>query len=470
MSSESSDWPSESRPPPGGRRRGGRPPWGRRPTRVRWLIFALACGTSWFLYLHRYTWNFIRPELEKEFRFSNTELEGVFTIFNFSYAVGQIPSGILCDFFGPHVFLALIILLWSLVLPTFGLTSNLYGLGGLRVLFGAAQAGGYPSLSNVTKTWFPRKSRTIVQGIVASFFGRSGGAMSSIIMGTLLIGLCGLSWRWALVVMSAAGVSFAAAFLLLYRNRPDDDPRVNQAERDLIREGEEETDGPRVLPMKRVLRNRSMLVFIIHQFMNAGADFVYVSTMGSYFISARHFDLATAGLLVSLPLWGGAVGGIVGGFVNDGLIHLTSSRRWSRRVAGFTGKFLACILMFVAINQASGVAVAACLFVVKFFSDWTQPTVWGACTDMGGRYSATTFSIINTAGNIGALATPLVSGRLLDYYATTQIVDGAARTVTNYTPMFVLVAAMYLASAFCWFFIDCTHSLEREQKPPSRRT
>jgi sugar phosphate permease len=468
MSLESSDSSSESRHGLGSITRSGTRPSAQRPTRVRWLIFALACGTSWFLYLHRYTWNFIRPELEKEFGFNNTQLEGIFTAFNFSYAVGQIPSGVLCDYFGPHVFLAVIVILWSLALPTFGLTGNVYGLGGLRVLFGAAQAGGYPSLANVTKSWFPRTSRTIVQGMIASFFGRSGGAMSSIIMGTLLVGLCGLSWRWALVVMSGAGVLFAVAFLLLHRNRPDDHPRVNQAERDLIREGEVPSDGPPVLPARRVLRNRSMLVFVLQQFMNAGADFIYVSTMGSYFIAARSFDVTTAGLLVSLPLWGGAVGGIVGGFVNDGLIYATSSRRWSRRVAGFTGKFFACVFMFVAINQASGVAVAAGLFVVKFFSDWTQPTVWGTCTDMGGKYSATTFSIINTAGNVGALVTPLVSGVLLDYYSTTQIVGGVERTVTDYTPMFVLVAAMYLASAYCWFFIDCTQSLDREETGLSR--
>jgi ACS family glucarate transporter-like MFS transporter len=464
MNSESSDPSSNCHPSSGGNRCDAAWSFQERPTRVRWLIFTLACGTSWFLYLHRYTWNFIRPELEKEYGFNNTQLEGIFTLFNFSYAAGQIPSGILCDFFGPHVFLALILVLWSLVLPTFGATGNLYALGSLRILFGAAQAGGYPSLSNVTKAWFPRSSRTIVQGIVASFFGRSGGAMSSIIMGTLLLGICGLSWRWALVVMSAAGVLFAALFLLLYRNRPDDDPRVNQAERDLIREGEEATEGPPVLPMKRVLRNRSMLVFVCQQFMNAGADFIYVSTMGSYFISARSFDVTTAGLLVSLPLWGGAVGGVCGGFVNDGLIYVTSNRRWSRRVAGFAGKFLACVFMFVAINQAGGVAVAVCLFVVKFFSDWTQPTVWGTCTDMGGRYSATTFSIINTAGNIGALVTPLVSGWLLDYYSTTQIIDGVPKTVTNFNPMFVLVAAMYLISACCWFFIDCTQALDRQQR------
>ena len=29
-----------------------------RPTNIRWLIFALACGTSFVLYLHSYTWNY----------------------------------------------------------------------------------------------------------------------------------------------------------------------------------------------------------------------------------------------------------------------------------------------------------------------------------------------------------------------------------------------------------------------------
>ena len=172
MSFDSSDWASDSR------KRNSRLLLGQRPTRVRWLIFALACGTSWFLYLHRYTWNFIRPELEEEFGFTNTQLETVFTVFNLSYALGQIPSGILCDLFGPHVLLTLMIVVWSLLLPTFGATSGLYELAGLRILFGAAQSGGYPSLSKVTRTWFPRSSRTIVQGIIVSFFGRSGGAMS----------------------------------------------------------------------------------------------------------------------------------------------------------------------------------------------------------------------------------------------------------------------------------------------------
>ena len=164
-----------------------------RATRVRWLVFALACGTSWLLYLHRYTWNFIRPQLAEEYGFSNTQLEDIFTVFNFSYAFGQVPSGILCDFFGPHLFLFVIMLLWSLVLP--GVRSDRQPLRARRLAARCSEPrrpAAIPALTKVTRNWFPRSSRTIVQGLVASFFGRSGGAMSSIIMGTVLMGWLGL--------------------------------------------------------------------------------------------------------------------------------------------------------------------------------------------------------------------------------------------------------------------------------------
>ncbi|MEO8495081.1 MAG: MFS transporter [Planctomycetota bacterium] len=437
-----------------------------RPTKVRWLVFVLASGTSWMLYLHRYSWNFIRPALLEEYDFTNSQVDALFTAFNASYAVGQIPGGIICDFFGTHLFLGIIIALWSVLLPCFGLTGNFYGLAGLRLGFGAAQAGCYPSLSKVTRVWFPLRTRTIIQGLVASFFGRSGGAMSSIIMGTLLMGVCGLGWRTAVLIMGLAGLLFAGLFLWLYRSDPRQDGRVNRAELKLIREGEvdETSDGPRVLPFRRVLRSPSMWVFVFLHFMDAGSDGIYVYLMGSYFMTAHSFDVTTAGLLISLPLWGGAIGGVVGGFVNDGLIHVTGNRRWSRSGVGSTGKLVACMMMFVAIQQVSGVAAALCLFVVKFFSDWSQPTVWGTCTDMGGRYSATVFSIVNTAGSVGAIVTPLVLGAVLDIYTTTEMIDGEPTSITNYTPIFTIVAAMYLVSACSWLFINCTRSLERDER------
>lgn len=427
---------------------------------MRYLVFALASGTSWILYLHRYTWNFIRPQLESEYGLTNTQLEDLYSLFNISYAIGQIPSGVLCDLVGLHIFLFVIILLWSVILPTFGLASTPLGLKSCRLLFGASQAGCYPSLTKVTRNWFPRDSRTTVQGLVASFFGRSGGAMSSIIMGTVLMGWLGCSWRQSLVVLSIAGVVFAVIFLLFFRNSPDVDPRANEAERKLIREGDQDVQGaPRVIPLGRLLRNRTMPFFIIQQVTSAGADFIYVSLTATYFLKEYDLSPTIAGLLVSLPLWGGACGGVAGGLLNDYLIRTTGNRRWSRSLVGFSGKMTACLMMFLAIAQTNGLAAAIMLFVVKFFSDWSQPTVWGTSSDIGGQYTATVFSVINTAGSVGGILAPLAVGRILDYFATSSIIDGIEVIDTDYSAAFVLVAILYCVSALSWFLIDCTKKI-----------
>jgi len=198
---------------------------------------------------------------------------------------------------------------------------------------------------------------------------------------------------------------------------------------------------------------------VFQQYANAGADIVYTSVLGSFFLS-KNISLAEMGIYASLPLFGGAVGGFFGGILNDYAIRATGSHRWGRSIMGFLGKAIAAVCLFFAISQSSALALAWGLFVVKFFSDWSQPTVWGTCTDMGGQHSGTTFSIVNTTGNIGALTVPLFVGPLLDHYSTFELVNGVQERITDYGPMFVMVACLYMVSAVTWLFLDCTKPID----------
>jgi MFS transporter, ACS family, glucarate transporter len=436
-----------------------------RPSGVRWQVFALACGCSFLLYLHRYTWNIIGPKLQDTYEFSHTEAGWVFAAFYVTYAAGQIPSGVFVDRFGPHRFLSTIAVLWSACLAGFGLTGNVLALVGLRATFGAAQAGCYPGLTKVTRSWFPLRSRTMIQGWVATTFGRAGGAMSSILLATVLMGWCGLSWQAGLWVFTACGIAFAAAFWLLYRNTPEEHPAVNAGELSVIREGQVAA-APQtgVLPWGKAFRNRSLRVFVVQQYLDAGSDVVFVSLIGAYFLQAHGVNIKETGWLVSLPLWGGALGGIIGGWLNDRIIASTGSRRWARSLIGAVGKILGCVCLLLMATMASPLYAGLMLGVAKFFSDWSQPTTWGTCTDLGGRFSATVFSIINTAGTLGGVFMPPIFGLLLDVFTTSQTVADKVISTTNWSPLFYLIAAMYLISGLCWLLVDCTKTLDRPEE------
>ncbi len=435
------------------------------PTNVHKLIFVMASVTSLMLYLHRYTWAVIRPELAREYGYTNTELEQIFTFFNITYALGQIPSGVVCDYFGARFFLSSLIGGWSLSLVLFALGGSFVTFCIARLIFGAAQAGAYPSLNSVSRNWFPPANRTTMQGFVASFAGRAGGALAPIIMATVLMSYFGFHWKVALMIMAGAGIFLALVFFALYRNNPEDDKRVNEAERELFRaENLAQKTQSKVLSFKQALKHRTLQIMVFAQISNAGADIIYTSVLGSYFLS-KGISIAEMGVYASFPLFGGAVGGFVGGYLNDYCIRLTGSRKNARRIMGSSGKIIATICLFFAISQTNVLALAIGLFVVKFFSDWSQPTVWGTCTDIGGRHSGTVFSIVNMSGNIGAVLVPvLLLGPLLDGFATTQMVDGVSEVVTNYFPMFIVVAVMYVITAVCWMTVDPSRPIDPGQE------
>jgi sugar phosphate permease len=386
-----------------------------RPSNVRWLIFALCCATSFTLYLHRYTWGFIKADVQDEFGWNEAELGLLDGVFAVSYGLGQVPAGVLCDWFGPHALLGSMILLWSLAMGAAALAGGMASMYAARVTFGITQAGCYPTLSKVTKLWFPLSVRTSVQAWVATFFGRGGGAMSFVLVGYVLMGQLGLSWRAALAVLTLFGVAFAIVFTLLFRNTPAEHPRANAAEAALITEGNPEVASATrsAVRWSKVLRSRTMRVFCLQQFTAAFADNVYVYWIPMFLLLEKRVDTGSAGWMAALPLVGGAVGGVVGGTLQNHLIARGGNRRWIRSLTGAAGLLAATVFMFVSLAFEAALAIVLVFCLVKFFSDWSQPTVWGAVTDIAGRNAASVFGVVNTSGSFGAFFAGPTMGLLI---------------------------------------------------------
>ncbi|GIS58836.1 MAG: hypothetical protein CM1200mP2_10610 [Planctomycetaceae bacterium] len=205
-----------------------------RPTRVRYMVFVLGFGTSWMLYLHRYSFALIKPFLKEELDVSNTELGYMDAVFGATYFGVQFPTGLWGDVAGVHWLLGGLILLWSVSLAMHAWAPNVKILYAARALLGAGQAGVFSLVGRLTRSWIPLSVRTTAQGWIGVAAGRLGGLSANLLLMTVMIGIMGLKWQLALYILAGVGITHGLAFLALFRNSPAEHPWANDAEADLV--------------------------------------------------------------------------------------------------------------------------------------------------------------------------------------------------------------------------------------------
>ncbi len=404
------------------------------PARFPWVVFVLSCAVSWLLYLHRYAWGVIRPSLKAEDpSLTDLQLGWLDALFNVTYAVGQVPGGLAGDLLGPRAVLTLLLMLWSGSLAGLAWATGFTQLAAGRALFGLTQAGVYPNLSKVTQSWFAPAVRTTVQGLVASLAGRAGGACASLVVATLLMHQLGLSWRASLLLLAGAGLLLGGLFWVLFRDRPPQ--AVNPP-----------APAKRWPGLRPTLGNLVTLAALLcYSVASTFADQLYVFWVPQFLVEGKGLSTREMGLFAGLPLWGGAVGGTVGGVLNDALIRLTGSRRLGRSAVALTGKLLAGLLIAAATGVEDGRLVMVVLLACKFFGDWSLVTVWGTITDVAGPAAGTVFGVVNTAGAVAAFAAGPTMGYLIHEH--------------GWEGLFLSVCAAYVLAGLCWLFIDSSRRL-----------
>ena len=425
----------------------------RHPTNVRWLIFALACLASYINYVHRYAWGVVKPYLQAEYQLNNIQVGWLDSAFNLSYALCQFPGGLAGDLIGPRMMITVAAVCWSFMVGLPGVISGYWRLYVMRLAFGALQAPAYPSLGKVTKEWFPLSVRTTLQGFVASFSGRAGAASASLIVGALLMGQLHLSWQSSLWVLAGCGLLFAALFWTYFRDRPTAHPAVNAAEQALISDGDPTARQVKTRFDWTPANIRNIVWFLSASFCSTFADNLFVFYMPKFLVEEKQFSPVEMGLFASLPLWGGALGGLCGGVINDVMIRLLKNRRLARSLVAGIGKSLAAILIVFSLQADDGRMIMLILFFCKFFSDWSQPTWWGTVTDIGGPAAGRVFGICNTVGSTGAFIAGPCMGYVLQYY--------------DWSGLFGFVGGIYVLTAFWWALVNCTRRLVVEDDQSS---
>jgi MFS transporter, ACS family, glucarate transporter len=410
---------------------------------MRWRVLAWLCSFSALTYVGRICIIQVQENIQQDLHLTPTLLAYAFSAFSLAYAFFEVPTGWLGDRLGPRKVLVRIALCWIGFTALTGAAWNLASLVAFRFFFGAGEAGAFPNIARASREWFPFRERGLAQGLVW-MFARWGGAIAPLLM---MLFAYPFGWRGGFLLLSTLGLVWLFGFRGSFRDSPQEDPRVNSAERSWIAQSAKDLSRPAPLSWKTLLSSPTLWALSLMYFCsNAGWSF-----FASWITPYLRKDLGLFGLRLVLasggPLFFGGIGCLLGGFLTDRQVRRWGPR-WGRTLQGVVAYGLGGIFLVVTVLATPDhVALAyAALCLSSFVKDFGMAASWSTTIDIGHRYSGTVAGFMNTLGNLGQVVTIPIVARLAILAGTA----GRPRwKVTLY-----YYAAMFFISSVSWLFVN----------------
>ena len=400
-----------------------------KPTHTRYGVVAFALALAMIMYIQRVAISQAIVPISADLHLNKAETGAVLGAFGLSYALFEIPMGLLGDKLGVRWVLSQLVLIWSIFTALTGAAWNLVSLWEVRFLFGAGEAGCFPNLTRMLSAWLPLSERVKAQAVMWAF-GRWGGALAPPVAFFVIYHF---GWRWGFVALALLGVAWVALFLPWFRNDPAEHKSVNKEELALLEGGRELVLHDHGVPWYRLLLQRDIFFLGLQYFGFSYTWYFYVTWLPTWLQQARGLSPSTAAAYAMIPLAAGGCGSIVSGF-----LPMSVPRKWVA-IFGFSAT---AVLVFI-IPSVPGVGLAMILMgVASFTSDLTMPISWNTCVEIGKQYTATVSSTMNMLGNFAGFVAPTVFGLILQ------------NTGNDWSMVMYTMAAAAVVSAVCWFFLE----------------
>ena len=402
---------------------------------VRYRLIGLTFALSMLLYVDRVAISTARGPITSELGLSDTQFGWVLSAFALGYALFQTPGGLFVDRFGARVTLASVVSLWSVFTALTGLARGYVVLLVYRFLFGAGEAGAYPTCAWAFYNWLPVEERGLAQGI--NFSGARLGAAFALPAVAWLVGAAG--WRVSFYLLGSVGFIYAAAWWWWFRDLPEDHSSVSAAERAFIVErraavSKEAAASP--LQFSTIARSADVWIAMGQYFASNFTFFFCLTWLFPYLQRTYGLQATQAGLLSSAPLIGGALGNWVGGTMVD-VLYRHGRWRLSRQLPAVLGFLLAAAGLLGSLVADQMYAKVLLLAIAVFGADMTLPPSWAFCIDIGRNHAGTVSGMMNMAGNVGSFVTSLAFPYLLIWTGSPS-------------PFFVIGATLNAGAALLW--------------------
>lgn len=355
---------------------------------------------------------------------------GAFTL---SYALFEIPSGILGDRIGPRRVLTRIVLWWSAFTSLTGLVNGYYPLLAMRFLFGAGEAGAYANASIVVSRWFPVHERGRALGMTL-MAAQLGGAFAPLLVVPIQ---AAYGWRASFFVFGFLGVVWSGIWYGWFRDSPREKSGVQPAE--LLETPDIPATTHQKLPWSVALRSANFWATLLVAFCYVYSFYFFQSWFHTYLVRAHGYTEKNL-LFSSLPFLVAACANFAGGMTGSWLVKRIGLK-WGRCSIGVVCLSLAagCAVALMFTNSAVGAMLLLSLMLAGI--TFQQPIMFAVCLDIGGAYAGAMVGAMNTASQIGSFVSSVAFGYLVERSG-------------NYNLPFAPMAALLGIGALLWLKVN----------------
>ena len=255
--------------------------------RRRWTIVGLLFTASLINYFDRATISFALPLISTELHLG-PEAKGVLlSAFFWSYALLQIPMGMLADRVNLRWLYAAAFTLWSIAQGLIGFSTGLGMLIGFRVLLGVGEAIYLPGGSKIVSLLFRPSERGLPSGIF------DAGTRTGLVLEGVLVPwmLTHYGWRATFSVVGFTALLWLIPWLAASpRQFSDDRPTSSTRSRPSIG-----------IALKALVTNRNLLGICLGFFCFDYYWYFLVNWLPDYLVTVRGLGMMKAGIYAALP-------------------------------------------------------------------------------------------------------------------------------------------------------------------------
>ena len=417
----------------------------------RWIIIALLFIATCINYLDRQIIGLLKPILEKEFNWTETDFSHIVMAFTAAYALGLLIAGGMIDKLGTKVGYSVTVIIWSVAGMFHAIAKTVAGFSVARIFLGLGEAGHFPAAVKTVAEWFPKKERALATGIFNA--GTSVGVVFALLITPYIYGHLG--WHAVFWITGSLGLVWLIAWLYFY-DVPSKQKRLSESELNYIESDSLQQDQPQLaVPWRRLFYYKQTWAYVTGKFLIDPIYWFFLFWLPSYFSSTFNLDLKKPSVELMIIYGATTIGSIAGGYLSSLLVK----RGWEVVKARKTVLLIFAIIQIsiIAAQFISNVWVAVALIslVVAVHQAWAT-NIFTLASDMFSKESVSSVvGIGGMAGAIGGILFPIFIGYILDRY------KAQGNLTAGYNLIFTICGVTYFIA---WIII---HLLTRNIKKES---